>query len=160
MAFNEVKHKEFLVSEFTESYLINNPKTLELNSITIYTSGWTIYPPNNEMPVDPVYYDLPVFIKNFKFLETLTLSGIFITHLPNELQALPKLKYVAICLHRKSNVEDICTVLQQIKNLKTINLTGSIISDEVYDKIKKTLPKVHISDLNRNMHDKVDANEN
>lgn len=154
MSLNEIKYQEFSTSDFTEVYIEKHPEVLKLEHIVISNSNWTIYPPTNEMPQNAVYYSLPKFIKEFKSLQTLSLSGIFLIELPTEIEELSGLKHLSISLGEKSDVESICKTLLRLEKLETVNLTGSIISDKIYNKIKQELPKIQLNDAIRNMQNK------
>lgn len=154
MSFNEIVYREFSTDDFTKVYVTKHPEVLNLTHIVIAKSNWTVYPPNNEIPQTAIYYSLPGFIGDFKSLQTLALHGVFVTELPIELRRLPNLKHVSLPLDAKSDIKNICQTLLQIEKLETLNLTGSIISNKIFDYIKRSLPKVQVSDLIRAMEDK------
>lgn len=154
MSFNEIKYREFSTDDFTKVYVTKHPELLDLNHIVIAKSNWTVYLPNNERPQTAIYYSLPGFIGDFKSLQTLALHGVFVTELPTELKKLSNLKHLSLPLDSKSDIKNICQTLLQIEKLETLNLTGSIISNETFDDIKLTLPKVQVSDLIRAMEDR------
>lgn len=147
-------YREFSTDDFTKAYVTNHPEVLNLNHIVIAKSNWTVYPPNNERPQTAVYYSLPGFIGDFKSLQTLALHGVFVTELPIELRRLPNLKQVSLPLDAKSDIKNICQTLLQIEKLETLNLTGSIISNKIFDDIKLNLPKIQVSDLIRAMEER------
>ncbi|KLT64695.1 hypothetical protein [Pedobacter sp. BMA] len=158
MSFNEIRYQEFSAIDFTEIYIKQHPEVLKLEHIVISNANWTIYPPDNKMPPNAVFYSLPKAIKEFKWLKTLSLKGVFLIELPTELQELSDLKHLSIQLAEKSDIKGICTTLIKVEKLETLNLTGSIISDEIYHKIKQELPNVKLSDVIRNMRNKVNKN--
>ena len=158
MSFNEIKYQEFSIVDFIETYINQHPEVIKLEHILISKANWTIYPPDNEMPPNAVFYSLPKVIKEFKSLQTLSLKGVFLIELPTELQELSDLKHLSIQLAEKSDIKGICTTLLKVEKLETLNLTGSIISDEVYHKIKQELPNVKLSDVIRNMQNKANKN--
>ncbi|MCX2573584.1 leucine-rich repeat domain-containing protein [Pedobacter sandarakinus] len=156
MSNNETKIKEFYLSEFTESNILHHPEILDLNCLIISNPNWTLYPPNNLTPEDAIHYKIPVFINNFKSLQTLIIQGAFITSLPKDLQCLGKLENISVALCGESDIHDICFLLKRIKNLKILSLTGSIISDETYSMIVKELPNIQVLDTLRSMKTKED----
>ena len=154
MSFNEIKYQEFSTDEFTKVYVTKHPEVLDLNHIVIAKSNWTLYLPNNERPQTDIYYSLPGFICDFISLQTLALHGVFVRELPIELRRLANLKHLSFPLDEKSDIKNICQTALQIEKLETLNLTGSIISNETFDDIKRNLPKVQVSDLIRAMEDR------
>jgi len=62
---NNNDYQEFSPSNFTMDYGKNYPEVLDLKCIMITKPDWTIYPGENQMPKDSIYYVLPNFYQRF-----------------------------------------------------------------------------------------------
>lgn len=147
MEAKDTNFQDFDSASFTETYIKSHPEVLNLKCVTITNPNWTIYPGENQMPLDKIYFSIPPCIKDFKVLQTLFLKGVFIQELPVEIELVTELENIGLCLGPKADVKKLCQTLKNIEKLKTLNLTGSVISDESVSVIQKELPKVRVSNL-------------
>jgi hypothetical protein len=127
----------------------------KIKELIIYNPKTCVFPAfeSEDLPTNVVKFEIPVWINKFEDLESLFLIGLYVNHLPKELGKLKKLKVLMINLPRDINIEELMLEIAELKSVKTIEISGSVISNNQYLRLKEQLKKIGIdvTDSMRNL---------
>ena len=122
-------------------------KAKELEIFNDSVEGWTIYPPLSAMDqrIDsPPFRALPEELLHLGGLKKLTLYGLDIKTLPNNLEKLKELEYLDLSMNKLTIGNEI-SKLKKLPKLKRLELFGNRINMLQIEKWRKENPEVKIS---------------
>lgn len=151
--FKDLENKEQVFIALDKYGLDNIPKEIgELKNakeIEIYVDsveGWTIYPPLSAMDQwidEPPFRTIPTELLTLDGLEKLTLIGLEIQTLPEDLNRLENLEYLDLSMNKLTVSKEI-SKLKKLKKLKYLELFGNRINMFEIEKWRKENPNIEI----------------
>ncbi|WP_446051311.1 leucine-rich repeat domain-containing protein [Zobellia laminariae] len=121
---------------------LKNAKELEI----IRTDDWTIYPPLSaaDQWVDmPPFRTIPSELLSLKKLQKLTLIGLDLQTLPEDLGKLENLQHLDLS-HNKLTISNELPKLKRLKKLRYLYLSGNHIDNNDIEAWRKENPNIEI----------------
>jgi len=136
---------EMAFPDFVVSLQNSEEKLMNCLGLHIHSPTVLVYPPKNLMPVDPIYFEIPKRIEYIKKLKFIVMSGVFIIDIPIEITHLQDLEELVFNLSPKSDLQSIVSKLKAFKSLKSVNLSGSVLSKKDKNYLKRNLQDIRVT---------------
>jgi Leucine-rich repeat (LRR) protein len=134
-----IEYREYQLR--SESILSNS---IKFEHLYLYNDSSIFYPSISSIdniPQGGVYFDEIEDLYKFKNLKSLFFDGVFIKHLPKNFSELNALTDLKLLLSKENNHEKTIAILLELKSLKWLDLTGSIITEEQFNIYREALKK-------------------
>lgn len=119
--------------------------TITMDSLT----GWVIYPPmsyyaNRELA--PPFYSLPKEITELEKLESLTIIGLNIHSLPEDIEKLQNLKHLNVAMNKLTLSNEVEKIIA-LKRLTTLGFIGNKVDSVSIHQLKKARPDIELTGM-------------
>lgn len=140
-SFIQVDYAEFIENK---KYQIGEP--LLCSELFIYNPKPIVFPvlEFEEIPYNGIKFEIPNWIGKYKNLESLSLIGLYIDHLPKELEDIRNLKKLKLGIYKNTNLESFTKEIAHLKSLKILDITMSDITEKQFLDLKRECDNLNI----------------